>query len=131
MSASTSPQTELTDPVDSTPRLAIENQEGLAWARFPRCKADGIAVRELFESAMALTAQHHPRLLVDLTGLPMATSGLMGILVQLHKRFLQVGGRVAVAVPDARVRGAFEIANLHLLLNLHPTSDEASQALLA
>lgn len=115
-------------PADGeSPRLAFVTAAALATARFPRGKVDGIAVRELFEAAMTLTAQPHPRLVVDLGGVALATSGLMGILVQLHKRFVQSGGRLSIAVPDARVRAAFEVARLHQLLHLHADPGAAAR----
>lgn len=109
--------------VSGVPRVTLEHRQDAAIARFPRGKVDGIAVRELFEAAMSLTDQSQPRLVVDLAGLDMATSGLMGILVQLHKRFTLAKGRLSVAVPDPRIRASFEIANLHLVLDLHEQAD--------
>jgi anti-anti-sigma factor len=112
-------------------RVRVERHERLSVVCFPRGRVDGNTVRELFETAMALTASPPPRLVVDLTGVPLASSGLMGILVQIHKRYLQAGGRMVVAVSDERIRGAFEVANLHQLLGLYATMDDASQAVLA
>ena len=87
---------------------------------------DGIAIRELFEAAMALP--DHPRLLVDCEGVEMISSGAMGMLVTIHKRFVSHGGQLHVAVPDRRVRHALEIANLHRLLRVFDDSVGAAAA---
>ncbi len=130
MSASNPPDAAVSDCADA-PRVAFDRDPEVTCAHFPRGKVDGIAVRELFEAAMALTSQPRPRLVVDLTGVALATSGLMGILTQRHKRFVQNGGRVTVAVPDARVLGAFEVAKLHTILCLYPSVGLARTGALA
>ncbi len=107
-------------------RLHVRTVSGIAWVRFPRAAADGIAVRELFETAMALTEKRNIRLLVDLAGVPMVSSGLMGILVTIQKKFLHVGGQLHIAVPDPQVMTQFEVMNLHRLLKLFAAVDDAT-----
>ena len=94
------------------PRLDLCHTGGVSQVRFPRGRVDGVAVRELFEAAMALTDTPSPKLLIDLTGVSMLPSGAVGIVITIRKKFLQYGGQVHLAgaepqgaerTPDERV----------------------------
>jgi anti-anti-sigma factor len=115
-------------PDDTRPRLGLERHGNLLHVRFPRGRADGIAVREIYETAAQMVDQPHAKMLVDLEGLEMASSGLMGILVQVKKKFLNHGGQLHVAVPDPMIRQSFHVMNLHLVLSLFTSAQEARAA---
>lgn len=117
------------DKIGPEARLAVEQAEGVTVARFPLGRTDGIAVREFFEAAMLLSRSPRPRMLVDFTGVALVTSGMMGMLVQVHKRLMQAGGRLAVAIPDERARGAFEMARLDRLLTIEADVASARRSL--
>lgn len=109
-------------------RLLADTADGITRVRFPQNRFDGIAVRELFELAMALTDAPRPKLLVDLTGLPMVPSGGVGILISIRKKFLQHGGQLHLASPDPLVTQSFEVMNVHRLLQIFPTPEQALAA---
>ena len=112
---------------EETPRLAVRSIEKITYIGFPRRKIDGITIRELFEAAMTLTQKHSPCLLIDLLGVPMVSSGAMGIFVEIQKKFRHVGGQLHLHVPDPMIRQQFQVMNLHVLLLLFDTLDEAQQ----
>ena len=88
-------------------------------------KFDGIAVRELFETAMRLISKRDLRMLIDLTGVDLVTSGAMGMFVTIRKKFLSTGGQLHIAVPDPQVMEQFELLNLQRVLSLFHSVDEA------
>jgi anti-anti-sigma regulatory factor len=110
------------------PRLAIEFYEGAALVSFPRRKIDGVAVREIYELAAELTEDRSPRLLIDLDGVVMVTSGVLGIFTASHKLFLHSGGQLHISVADQKVTQQFELMNLHLMLKLFGSRDDALAA---
>mgnify|MGYP002625653710 FL=1 len=118
--------TQTTMPGDP-PRLQIDSAETMTHVTFPRKRVDGVAVRELYEAAATLSHGKEPCLLVDLTGVSHATSGLMGILVTIQKLFRHVGGHLHVSTPDPLVLQQFEQMNLHLVLRLFDSVETASQ----
>ena len=93
---------------------------------FPTRRFDGNAVRELFELSNQLPPA--PRLLVDCGGLELVPSGAMGMLVTIRKRFMSSGGQLHVAVPDARIRGAFAAARMDRILSLFESVERAVEA---
>ena len=114
-------------PAPATPvsRLRVAVDGAVTVVQFAGKHPDGNSVRELFELATSLTHRTGPRLLVDLTGLVLATSGLMGMLTTIHKRMLAAGGALAVAIPDPRLLEAFQVTRLDLLLKLAPDAAAA------
>ena len=118
--------TQTTMPGDP-PRLALEAGETMTRVTFPRRRIDGVAVRELYEAAATMSHQREPRMLVDLAGVALVTSGLMGILVTIQKLFRHVGGQLHISTPDPMVLQQFEQMNLHLVLRLFDNADAASK----
>lgn len=101
---------------------------GVAHARFPRHALDGTAVRELYEAAVALTDDRYPRLLIDLAGVTMLASGAVGIMISIRKKYLQYGGQLHLAAPEPLVLQSLEVMNVHRILRIFPTVDEALAA---
>jgi anti-anti-sigma factor len=109
-------------------RLHVVEVRGATCVSFPRQKIDGVAVRELYEVAMAMTDGQHPKLLIDLTGVAMIPSGAVGIILAIRKKFLQCGGQVHIAGADPLVMQSLEVMSLHRLLRVFSTADEAIAA---
>lgn len=101
---------------------------GVTRARFPRRRLDGVAIRELYEAAVALTDRREPKLLIDLAGVEMLSSGAVGIFLSIRKKYLQYGGQVHLACDDAQVRQSLEVMHVHRVLRIFPTADEAAAA---
>jgi anti-anti-sigma factor len=119
--ASTTPATTHGQPS----RLLLSSENDVTAIRFPRGLIDGVAVRELYETAAQLMGNRNLKLLIDLTGVPMVSSGVMGMLVTIRKKLLMVGGQLHIAVPDPHVLEEFHVMNLHLLLHLFADVTEA------
>jgi anti-anti-sigma factor len=107
--------------------IATADDAGTAVVSFPTGRFDGNAVRELFEFSNQLPT-HHPKLLVDCTGVELVPSGAMGMLVTIRKRFFANGGQLHTAVPNAEVRGAFAATNLDRILLLFNSVEAAKSA---
>ena len=108
---------------------AINHQvtAGICHVTFPG-QVDGHAVRELFELSSVVMDERDARLLVDFTDVPLVTSGAMGILVQIKKRFLSVGGQLHVVVADEHNRQSFELMKLDIVLKLFESTEAAIAA---
>lgn len=114
-------------PSQEPPRLNSETLDNVTRVTFPRRKIDGIAVRMLYELAATLSEQRQPRLIVDLTGVPLVSSGVMGILVTINKLFRHVDGQLHIVCPDPLVTQQFDVMNLTLILKLFPNGELAIQ----
>ena len=110
------------------PRISIEVVDGAMHISFPRRKIDGVAVRELYETAAEMSHGRDPRMLVNLEGVALVSSGVLGILVTIQKLFRHVGGQLHIVSPDPMVIQQFEVANLHLVLKLFSNCEAARQA---
>ncbi len=117
-----------TDQPGEPPRLSIETIDTLQHVRFPRQKIDGIAVRELYEAAAQVSHGRDPKMLVNLDGVSLVSSGVMGILVTIQKLFRHVGGQLHIVSTNPMVVQQFEVANLHLLLKVFADLDTAMKA---
>lgn len=112
---------------EEPPRLEFAAVGTASRVTFPRRKIDGIAVRMLYEYAAGISEQRQPRLIVDLTGVPLVSSGVMGILVTINKLFRHVDGQLHIVCPDPLVVQQFDIMNLSLILKLFPNEQLAMQ----
>jgi anti-anti-sigma factor len=108
-------------------RLMVHRERDVTRVSFPQAKVDGVAVRQLFELAAALLDHPPVRMLIDLSGVPMATSGALGIFVQIHKKMIGGNGQLHIAVPSPAVMQQFEVLRLHTMLSLFATADQARQ----
>jgi len=119
----------MSDAAVPTPtHLTLDESDGVTHMRFPAGKVDGNAVREMYETAAQLLDHRNLKLLVDFTGVPLLSSGAMGMLVTLRKKMLSVGGQMHVAIPDPNVMETMRIMNLHIVLNLFEDVETARGA---
>lgn len=109
-------------------RLAFADDGGVIITTIPGGQGDGTAVREVYEAAAALTDRRNIRMLVDLSDLNHVSSGMMGILVAVKKKFLHFGGQLIIVVPNSQVMEQFQLMNLHLVLKIHNSIEEAKAA---
>jgi anti-sigma B factor antagonist len=110
-------------------RLSREaGRDGAVRLWFVRGLADGVAVRELYEAVAVVIDEPSPRVVVDFTGVEHVSSGMLGMLVTATKKVRQAGGRVAVVMPDERVREQVVMTRLHLVFDVHAGLDEAYAA---
>jgi anti-anti-sigma factor len=112
-------------PPPARTRVQVHESEHHVTLTFAQNRIDGTGVREMYETTAELSQRRNLRLLVDLTEVPMVSSGALGILVAMKKLLLHTGGQLHIVVPDARVMEQFTISKLHLVLSLFPSVDEA------
>jgi len=124
----TTANTDITGSSAEPPRITMEVVEGVTQVAFPRRKIDGIAVRELYEAAAEMSHGRDAKMLVNLEGVTLVSSGVLGILVTIQKLFRHVGGQLHIVSPDTMVLQQFEVANLHLVLKLFNSRDAATQS---
>ena len=91
-------------------------------------RADGVAVRELYEASAELVDMDGLRLLIDLSPLTMVGSGLMGMLVTVRKKCLSGGAQCHVLITSPLVMESFTILRLDRILPLYATAEEAVKA---
>jgi anti-anti-sigma factor len=72
--------------------------------------------------------QKHGRLVLDLSGVENIDSGGLGALVMLQMWASQGGGELKMCTPTRRVRRLLELTNLHSILELHTTREQALEA---
>lgn len=108
-------------------RVAVAQRKGVVHVTFPAGKADGVAVRELYEASVPFFGAHHMHMVVDLTGTKFVPSGMMGMLLTLKKRLSGTGGQLHVVIPDPLVRASFETMGLHRVLTIHQVIDDAAK----
>jgi anti-sigma B factor antagonist len=83
---------------------------------------DAPRLRELFSAAVAgLEGAESPCLVVDLTGVAFMDSTALGTLVGAVRRVREVGGELAIVLPETAARRIFEITGLDEVLDVHPT----------
>ena len=112
-------------PGQDLSRVSVTHDDGVAHITFPSGKADGAAVRELFETVARMTDHHHIRVVIDLTGAVYVPSGMMGMLVTVKKRIASVGGQLHIVITDPLVRTSFTAMRLERILSLHDSLDDA------
>lgn len=117
-------------PGDSAqlPRVRLLDVDGTAVLCFPRGTLDGVALREIYETAVLLTDRVNARLVIDLKEVQFVSSGAMGMFVTVKKKFLGTGGQMHLAIPAAEIRQQFEVMNLHLILRIFVTLPDAVAA---
>ncbi|MEM9790879.1 MAG: STAS domain-containing protein [Planctomycetota bacterium] len=125
----------MTPPDAATPhdpptyqRLAMAwTDERVTVVTFAEGKADGVAVRELYEAVAGMLDDDLPRVVVDLVGVRHLGSGMLGMLVTAMKKLRQAGGRMAVAAGDPLVREEIRVMHLDRVLDVHETRESAEK----
>src|SRR6266576_3377633 len=69
----------------------------------------------------AAEARGHPRIVVDLSDVPLIDSTGLSVLVSSHKRLRRDGRALLVVIPEAGLLMKFEIAGLDRLLSIAPS----------
>ena len=110
------------------PRIRLQDDGNVLIIDFPRRRIDGVGVRELFETAAPYFSQRQQRMIIDLTDVPTVSSGVMGILVTIQKRFRQADNQLHLIVPNPLVHEQFELMNMQLMLRLFNTAEDALAA---
>jgi anti-sigma B factor antagonist len=91
-------------------------------------EVDVANVAQVREAALKLLAAGVKQLVVDLSATEYLDSSGLGILVGLLKRLKEIGGDMAIAGPQPRVKRLFEITGLSRVFALH---NDVAAALLA
>jgi anti-sigma B factor antagonist len=68
------------------------------------------------------------QLVIDLSGVTFCDSSGLNLMFQLHRRLVARGGALSVAGARGFVLRTLEVVNLHRLVAVHPTVDEAVRA---
>src|SRR4051794_9736039 len=78
------------------------------------------------EVRSALTsAEGCPRVVVDLTDVPIIDSTALSVLVVAHKRLRRTGRELVVVLPDSGMTTKFEIAGLDRFFSIATSREEA------
>ena len=106
-------------------RVHVTHENNIIFITFPEGKADGQAVRELYEASAQITDHYSIRVVLDLTNTPYVPSGMMGMLITVKKKISSVGGQFHVVVPDPMVKTSFLTMKLDRILQMFDSMDEA------
>lgn len=109
-------------------RLTLERLGDITHVRFPAARTDGVAVRELYETAIELLEAPPAKMLVDLSEVPLVTSGAMGMFISIRRKFMGHGAQLHIAAPEPMVRESMRIASLHLILQIYDSVEAARAA---
>jgi len=74
-----------------------------------------------------LLKENHKKVIFDLTNVNFLDSSGIGILVMCHAKLKKAGGALRVAGAQGMVRQIIEMTNVNKLVELYPTSSEASK----
>lgn len=108
-------------PFEPTPSLVhVVEEDGRTAVRFPA----GTALTEANIEAVGCRlgdlagGRERPHLTLDLGGVTMLTSVVLGTLVRLHRTFLAAGGRLALTNPTPIVRQVLRVTRLDTILDV-------------
>ncbi|HEX3289819.1 MAG TPA: STAS domain-containing protein [Gaiella sp.] len=83
---------------------------------------DAPRLRELFSAVVTeLDGASGPRLVLDLTGVAFLDSTALGTIVGAVRRVREIGGELAIVLPETPARRIFEITGLDEVLDVHPS----------
>jgi anti-sigma B factor antagonist len=83
------------------------------------------------ELLAAVAASGAPRVVLDLRGTPYVSSTFLSVVVALHKKVAQAGGRLVLCNLAERVREVFHMLQLASLFEVQPDVDAAVASLTA
>lgn len=112
-------------PTNTLTRLCATRLDDAIHVTLPSGKADGVAVRELYELSAQLLDRHHTHIVVDFTNVNFVPSGMMGMLITVRKKLMGTGGQLHVVINDELVLNAFHLMKLDRILSLCNSLDEA------
>ncbi|GAA1768938.1 STAS domain-containing protein [Luedemannella helvata] len=83
---------------------------------------------QLAETAEALMADGHGRLVLDLGGLTFCDSAGLGAIVRIFRQAGDVGGSLAIAQPTPIVRAVLDLTGMSEVIMIYPNVPEARAA---
>lgn len=89
------------------------------------------ATVEEVEPRLLILAREGTHLILDLNRLAIMTTPGIGLLLEVHRAATDAGGRLALARLSPHITDLIERTQLHRILSIHPTVDEAVDRLLA
>ena len=105
-------------------RIAYLSEEELDDGTFVLSVAgelDVASAPEVRSALRAAQARGHPRIVVDLSGVPLVDSTGLSVLVVAHKRLRREGRELLVVIPESGLMTKFHIAGLDRLLSIAPS----------
>ncbi|HZT79418.1 MAG TPA: STAS domain-containing protein [Gemmataceae bacterium] len=107
--------------------LHVEQVGDVTVARFPhRCDLMGEAVELIGDQLEALVDEEgRCRLLLNLDGVDILESKMLGRLLTLNKKVLAAGGRLKLCCVPPHLAEVFERAKLDNLMGIYPSEEEA------
>jgi anti-sigma B factor antagonist len=89
---------------------------------------DRDSIRVMTEAAEPVLRGDGRRLVIDLSGVTFCDSSGINLMFQLNKHLADRGGALSVAGARDMVLRTLEVVNLHRIIAVHPTVDEAVRA---
>ncbi len=102
--------------------MCIDNQQDRTVVRFPT----GVFLSEANSDAFSTQLEslidqlEKPHIVLDLTGVALLSSVILGKLTKLNDRMLQSGGRLTIANPGPSILQVFRVTRLDTVLDITP-----------
>ncbi len=109
-------------------KLSIQEIQGVREGEQVLKLAGSLTVTTLFGFRDAVQATTAPLLILDLADLPFMDSAGLGVLVNAHVSCVSRGRRLALVGLVDRVRTLLTVTNVHKVLAVFPTLQEAEEA---
>jgi anti-sigma B factor antagonist len=88
-------------------------------------KLNMVSAPAVREAIVSLVSEGHPRVVVDLSGVPFLDSSGLGALIAGLKSTRQAGGDLRIASPTEQVRLVLQLTNMERVLTPYATAEEA------
>ncbi len=109
-------------------KLSIQEIQGVREGEQVLKLAGSLTITTLFGFRDAVQATTAPLLILDLADLPFMDSAGLGVLVNAHVSCVSRGRRLALVGLVDRVRTLLTVTNVHKVLAVFPTLQEAEEA---
>ncbi len=109
-------------------KLSIQEIQGVREGEQVLKLAGSLTVTTLFGFRDAVQATTAPLLILDLADVPFMDSAGLGVLVNAHVSCVSRGRRLALVGLVDRVRTLLTVTNVHKVLAVFPTLQEAEEA---
>ncbi len=109
-------------------RLSIQEIKGVREGEQVLKLAGSLTMTTLFGFRDAVQATTAPLLILDLADVPFMDSAGLGVLVNAHVSCVSRGRRLALVGLVDRVRTLLTVTNVHKVLAVFPTLQEAEEA---
>jgi anti-sigma B factor antagonist len=109
----------------------VTSQDGvMVVALTDRKILDEINITQIGEQLTGLIAQgDNPKMAIDFTNVDHMSSSALGMLITLHKRIREKGGRLVLCCIQPAIYEVFVITRLNEIFEIRETRDEAMEAL--